>query len=362
MENDLLDKYCQRPDFWSLTEWDVLRRLVADEPGAWLKPIVSDQTGGLTSRVIPVVEALLEAGLKPRRSGGRVPRSGAQMSRASVRWRHGEVWCYALRDRDELWAAIDDLPPGAGTDAVLARLNVAVPHLRSVENGATTVTLWVGVAVGADASAALHQLRAVVDACAEGLTQRDEQGFADLTDQFARAGLAVPRIPAPLVRRLRKHGEWMWSTLPADEQPQAMDDYSLSSEWLKGEVPDHVTISHAGHGINSYALSLRMAWGPVALIVQAGWGGAFGGPKDHGRLAELFAELARVVRALEDRQSQARRGPRRRTLLVEASPLRGILRVRRYDPIVQDWIAVDVDANDPWETIAELAGRLRLNP
>lgn len=68
-----------------------------------------------------------------------------------------------------------------------------------------------------------------------------------------------------------------------------------SSAYLGGVVADHVTISHGGHGINSYALTWRMAYGPLAMVVQDGWGGVYMGSAANGRLAELFDRVGQLI-------------------------------------------------------------------
>ena len=46
------------------------------------------------------------------------------------------------------------------------------------------------------------------------------------------------------------------------------------SEALIGTAPDYVAFCHAGHGMNSYAINYHLVDGPLALFVQAPWGGA----------------------------------------------------------------------------------------
>lgn len=103
---------------------------------------------------------------------------------------------------------------------------------------------------------------------------RQLSGYDDLVVTLAEAGLGVPRIPAALRERLRRIGEWHWTTLDDDaQQPSPLEDSMMeSAPFLRGPVPDHLTISHAGHGPNSYALTVRAAYGSAALVVQEGYG------------------------------------------------------------------------------------------
>lgn len=105
-----------------------------------------------------------------------------------------------------------------------------------------------------------------------------ERGHAlpDLASSFTAAGLSVPRLPRALAERLCRRGEWWWS-IRVDE-PNPLEDYLWWPEpaagYLRSPVPDHLTVAHAGHGLNSYALTWRLALGPLAFRVQSGYGGA----------------------------------------------------------------------------------------
>jgi hypothetical protein len=59
--------------------------------------------------------------------------------------------------------------------------------------------------------------------------------------------------------------------------------FTEPARMLLGPVPQQLAITHEGHGVNSYALNLRAAVGPVAVMGQVGWGGAYGGSDDDER-------------------------------------------------------------------------------
>jgi hypothetical protein len=103
----------------------------------------------------------------------------------------------------------------------------------------------------------------------EGPTVEDFQNF------FAKENLKVPMLATYFEKHLTERGEWHWAT---QSSPQPQDDYMLSStfEYLKGPVPDQYSVCHAGHGMNSYALSFRHVSGELAMIVQSPWGGVYG--------------------------------------------------------------------------------------
>jgi hypothetical protein len=46
-------------------------------------------------------------------------------------------------------------------------------------------------------------------------------------------------------------------------------------EAIRGRAPEYVAIGHVGHGINSYAITYQLVYGPVACFVQSAWGGAY---------------------------------------------------------------------------------------
>jgi hypothetical protein len=91
---------------------------------------------------------------------------------------------------------------------------------------------------------------------------------------FERAGLAVPPIPERFKRSLRVLDGWCFATRKIDGFSMYSFD-GLISEALCGHAPDYVAISHAGHGVNSYAVSYFLVDGPLVLLTQAPWGGVY---------------------------------------------------------------------------------------
>jgi YD repeat-containing protein len=141
-----------------------------------------------------------------------------------------------------------------------------------------------------------------------------------LQREFTQARLAVPQIAVRFARakRLRHHGPWHHASEP---QPSPFDDYRFdgSARLLLGPVREQLAISHAGHGINSYSLNLRLAVGPVAVMAQVGWGGVYS-PEDAD---EEWATLADGVDLLTHGIALADRVVlERRRWLVVHSPFR----------------------------------------
>lgn len=74
---------------------------------------------------------------------------------------------------------------------------------------------------------------------------------------FAEAGLVLPPIPAGLAPALRRIDKWCY----ASRDINAFDMYMLDPyphEVVAGPLEDYIAVSHAGHGINSYALNYHL--------------------------------------------------------------------------------------------------------
>lgn len=92
---------------------------------------------------------------------------------------------------------------------------------------------------------------------------------------LASAGIAAPPLgsfdPADVVT----YSSWSWGTRHLDEE----DDLYMFRD---GHIADSIlqdgpffALCHAGHGMNSYALSLVTRKGAVGAFVQHGWGGVY---------------------------------------------------------------------------------------
>lgn len=116
-----------------------------------------------------------------------------------------------------------------------------------------------------------------------------------------RATLAHYRLACPDPGEsgsgLRQRGRTWWATHAA---PTAFDDYrfhEVAAEYLLGPVPDHFSLSYDGHGVNSYALTVRFAVGELACIMQIGYGGAYG---DQDLERETWTDVVGVVNRLRE--------------------------------------------------------------
>ena len=91
---------------------------------------------------------------------------------------------------------------------------------------------------------------------------------------FRSAGLPEPPIPEAFRAELRRVEDWCWATRPIDPMEMYMFR-EYPAEVLSVDVPDYVAVSHAGHGVNSFAVSLHLVYGSLALFTQTLWGGVY---------------------------------------------------------------------------------------
>jgi hypothetical protein len=137
-------------------------------------------------------------------------------------------------------------------------------------------------------------------------------------NNFKEAGLKMPSVPPAFKKSLSVWEPWFLATQP---KPEPMDDYMMYSlDNLRVPTPDQFAISHAGHGINSYSLNLRMSLGPLALLVQQSWGGVYG---DNVIDSEDWNELMRnVSKLMKEFKLQFQPGWHQRQFLISASNFR----------------------------------------
>lgn len=168
------------------------------------------------------------------------------------------------------------------------------------------------------------------------------EAMEDLASTFRRAGLGVPWLPESYLPLFRRDRNWAWTT---EIEPDYMEDYLFKTS-LDGPLPDHVTIAHAGHGINSYALTWRMAIGPLALMVQTLWGGAIGdSSRDVGAQAELFHRVSRVVSHLATKYRDFNQEPQMRRYQWKVSTLRNVNQIRQWDGRTMTWRDLEPTGN-----------------
>jgi hypothetical protein len=146
-----------------------------------------------------------------------------------------------------------------------------------------------------------------------------EEFWAD----YKGSGLELPKVPAAFKNSLSVWDLWHIATQPT---PEAIDDYLMASVGtLRVPTPDQFSISHSGHGVNSYSLNLRLAVGPLALLCQVAWGGAYGDSRIKAlRWNETMRGVSEILKTIQDR---GRVGYHQRQFLLTYSDFRmdGIL-------------------------------------
>lgn len=125
-----------------------------------------------------------------------------------------------------------------------------------------------------------------------------DDGFADLAANLTRSHLAIPQLPAAIEHDIRMFGVWHWATHPS---PTPAQDYlPHDHEHLRGPIVDQFSVSHGGHGFNSWALNLRLATGNCALAGQMIWGGMLTGTPTSNPAWRDICDVAAKVAELGD--------------------------------------------------------------
>jgi hypothetical protein len=141
--------------------------------------------------------------------------------------------------------------------------------------------------------------------------------YAELIAAFTDSHLPLPPVPEPLRPRLRTVRDWCWSTREIDGFAMYMFESGFPADVLAGRAPDYVAVSHAGHGVNSYAINYHLVCGPLAVLLQVGWGGIY---TDNAAAARRLDGLFRRCEALHAAGATATGG----RVLCVFSQLRGV--------------------------------------
>lgn len=133
-------------------------------------------------------------------------------------------------------------------------------------------------------------------------------GHADIsssaTEIFASAGLTFPVLPAWARDQLTKVDDWSYTSRRTTPSPYSIDTYVR--EFVHGEADDYAVVSHAGHGVNSWAISYFVVSGRCGVFVQSAWGGAATSDDDdeieRRVMAERFAQTDLLLERNEERR------------------------------------------------------------
>lgn len=112
-------------------------------------------------------------------------------------------------------------------------------------------------------------------------------------------GIDVPPSPPELRSKLGWIEPHTWATRPIPWSLYRVEAWAEEAE--HGDAPDYLVIGHAGHGVNSYALSYFLVHQNLQLFLQMGLGGVYM-DGDHSRRAVRAALRAaeELVQAAEN--------------------------------------------------------------
>ena len=134
---------------------------------------------------------------------------------------------------------------------------------------------------------------------------------------FAEDQLIVPPVPTMFKSELKKVDDWVWSTRPNEDSIAMYMHSEPIVDFFKGGVEPYFAISHAGHGMNSYALNLALVQDRISVFLQFGFGGAY-----TARVASRL-EIANAFMLLERLLGYAEASSEGEAVVVTFSNLRG---------------------------------------
>ena len=124
-------------------------------------------------------------------------------------------------------------------------------------------------------------------------------GYNSMKSFLNEKGLKSPYLPRRLAERIVNVGKWKWGT---DFGHDFFEDYSF---WGPVEDADpegsseFAFIGHAGHGLNSYGLTLNVNIEGTLIICQTGFGGFYGNAdRETAAWNQMVDDLEPLLRAL----------------------------------------------------------------
>jgi hypothetical protein len=131
-------------------------------------------------------------------------------------------------------------------------------------------------------------------------------------DACWRAGLLLPPMPRELATALRQRGPMNFATHDGD--PTDRDGWLARAR--DPAAPSAMAMIHAGHGINSYALSYQLILPALALFVRMPFGGVYGDQAEEARHINATVERLEEFVVLVDAASRSGRIPKGHRLVV----------------------------------------------
>lgn len=143
-------------------------------------------------------------------------------------------------------------------------------------------------------------------------------GLEHARDVFKGARLPIPPIPARFERAIREIHPWCFSTRKIDGMGMYFFDEHLKEPFRRSTRP-YVAFSHAGHGVNSYAVTYHLLFGKLALFVQHPFGGIYSDARrDRSGIRALFRRCAALAAAVDRARAQGHLRKAGRLVVVES--------------------------------------------
>lgn len=125
----------------------------------------------------------------------------------------------------------------------------------------------------------------------------EHSGFDEMNAAFAEWKLPPPPVPAALRPAVRASGHGCWATRPTSGGDMYLFQ-DPAAELDDGPVEDYFAVSHAGHGVNSYAVNYTLVFRGLALYAQESWGGIYEDRAEAtARVAAMFDRAAALISA-----------------------------------------------------------------
>jgi hypothetical protein len=102
----------------------------------------------------------------------------------------------------------------------------------------------------------------------------DQGNGSGLLPSLGRAGIALPPLGSRELTDVHTYCRWSWGSRYVPGDDLYLFNVDVVAQVLIDDGP-FFALSHGGHGINSYGLSLVTTAGPVAAFVQHGYGGGY---------------------------------------------------------------------------------------
>jgi hypothetical protein len=116
-------------------------------------------------------------------------------------------------------------------------------------------------------------------------------------------GIEVPPVPQNFGDSLRQISPHTFATRSLPWSPYLVEEWAAEAE--RGDVPDYLVIGHAGHGVNSYAVSYFLVHQNLQLFLQVGLGGVYmDGDQARRGVSAAFDDAEALVLAAEKAASR----------------------------------------------------------